>query len=75
MRPAGTAILTQQMDESTGQGFSTYREIFSDDYLYLSLQGFPFEVASSTGLTGKGPGTIVVRLTNEWAKKLGLLKD
>jgi hypothetical protein len=65
----------QQTDESTGQGFSMYRELFSDDYLYLTLEGFPFEVASSAGLTGNGPATIVVRLTDEWAKKLGLLKE
>lgn len=67
--------MKQQIDGGNGQGFSVYCELFSDDFLYLELQGFPFEVTSTAGPAGQGPGTVVIRLPNEWARKIGLLNE
>jgi len=69
VRPEGTTLLTQEVDGNTGEGFSVYFELFSGGFLYLLLQGFPFEIASSALFTGNGPGTVVVRLPVEWTKK------
>jgi hypothetical protein len=42
--------------------------------VFLELNGFPFEAASSTALSGQGPARITVRLPNVWVRKLGLLE-
>jgi hypothetical protein len=67
------ASLKYERDEASGQQFHLYNEVFDDDHVYLELEGFPFEAASSIVLSGQGPGRVAVRLPNEWARKLGLL--
>ncbi len=62
-----------ETDDASGQQIHLYREVFDDDHVYLKLTGFPFEAASSAELSGQGPGRVAIRLSHEWAKKLGLL--
>jgi hypothetical protein len=61
-------------DESTGQSFHLYEECFEDGNVYLELEGFPFEAASSAMLYDQAPTRLVVRLPTAWAEKLGLLE-
>jgi hypothetical protein len=69
-------ILRQERDESTRQGFQVYNEIFDEEGdIYLELEGFHFEVASSGSLSAmNGKPRLVVRLPREWAQKIGLLE-
>jgi hypothetical protein len=62
-----------ESDDASGQKAHLYEELFDDDHVYLELTGFPFEVASSAGLSGQGPGRVAIRLPLVWAKKLGLV--
>ena len=61
-----------ETDDAGGQTVHLYREVFDDDHVYLELTGFPFEVSSSVELSGRGPARLTVRLSHEWAGKLGL---
>jgi hypothetical protein len=61
-------ILRQGQNESTGQGFQIYNEIFDEEGdVYLELEGFHFEAASA------GKPRLTVQLPREWAQRLGLL--
>ena len=62
-------------DQATGQGFHLYREVFDepDAFVYLELDGFPFEAVSSMELSASGPTRVAVRLPEAVAQKLGLL--
>jgi len=69
-------ILRQERDESTRQGFQVYNEIFDEEGdVYLELEGFHFEAASSGYLSAmNGKPRLVVQLPREWAQKIGLLE-
>ncbi len=69
-------ILRQERDESTRQGFQVYNEIFDEEgEVYLELEGFRFEAASSGSLSAvNGKPRLVVQLPREWAQKIGLLE-
>ncbi len=62
-----------ETDDASGEQIHLYREVFDDDHVYLELTGFAFEASSSAELPGQGPGRVAIRLSHEWAKKLGLL--
>ena len=68
-------ILRQEWDESTGQGFEVYNQIFDEEGdVYLELEGFHFEAASLGALSVvNGKPRLTVQLPREWAKKIGLL--
>jgi hypothetical protein len=68
------STLKYDRDQTTGQSFHLYEECFEDGHVYLELEGFPFEAASSAILSEEGPSRLVVRLPNAWAQKLGLLE-
>jgi len=76
----GTRITLKHHSESVEAeilGFHLYRECFDKDntYVYLEVSGVPFEAASNTYLdSGKGPSSVAIRLPEEWARKLGLIK-
>jgi hypothetical protein len=61
--------------EEGGAGFNLYRECFDfdDEFVYLEVHGVPFETSSSIGLSGNGPGSVTIRLPDDWARKLGLI--
>ncbi len=65
-----------EYNEATGQMAHLYREGFDEDeeYVYLELQGFPFEASSSLDLSGEGMTRVAVRLPDALARKLGLLE-
>jgi hypothetical protein len=68
-------ILRQERDESTGQGFQVYNQIFDEEGdVYIELEGFHFEAASSAPLV-TGKPRLVVQLPREWAQKIGLLEN
>lgn len=61
-------------DENTGQAFRIYAELFGEKDVYLELEGFRFEAASSGEIReANGQPRLVVQLPKEWAKKIGLL--
>jgi len=69
--------LKHQSDEDAGGGrFHLYRDCFDEDneFVYLELVGVPFETATSSDLSGKGPPRVAVRIPEAWARKLGLVK-
>jgi hypothetical protein len=68
------STLKSEWDQTTGQGFQLYEEMFDEENVYLELQGFTFEAANSTSLRDDGPNRIAIRLPNAWARKLGLLE-
>ena len=69
-----SSIRYEHTDE-TGTGFHLYAEIFEEENVYLELEGFDFEVSSTSLADGKKYQRLVVRFPIEWAKKLGLLED
>jgi hypothetical protein len=72
MSTRGTIRL--ERDEATGQGIHLYREVFDDvNHLYVALEGFHFEAASSMNLSGEWGPRLTLKLPNEWARKLGLI--
>lgn len=66
--------LKHERDEATGQGVHLYREVSDDGHVYLEVDGFPFEAASSVDLSGEGAMHLTIRFPKEWARKLGLLQ-
>ena len=62
-------------EEGTPNGwFHLYNEVFDDEYVYLEFGGVPFEAASCAHLdAGTGPGSVAIRIPNEWARRLGLI--
>ena len=68
------ASLKYERDDAAGQQFHLYREAFDEDeQVYLVLEGFPFEAASSMDLSGQGVTRVAIRLPDTWANKLGLI--
>lgn len=59
------------------RGFHLYREAFDEGnaYVYLEVNGVPFEATGADPLSGTGANSITVRLPNEWARKLGLIES
>jgi len=50
------ATLKFECDESTRQQFHLYNDLYDEDHVYLALEGFHFEAASSMNLSGEwGP--------------------
>jgi hypothetical protein len=42
--------------------------------VYLELGGVPFEAANCAHLdVGTGPGSVTIRIPNDWARRLGLV--
>jgi hypothetical protein len=63
-------------DDQSGGWFHLYRECFDeeDEFVYLELGGVPFEAVNTVNLTEeKGPGSIRMRIPEDWARRLGLL--
>ena len=60
-------------DKATGRVIHLYREAFDEDNLYLNLEGFHFEAASSMDLSGQWGPRLTVKLPQVWAQKLGLI--
>ena len=63
-------------DELGGGWFHLYRECldFEDEFVYLELGGVPFEAVNTVDLTEeRGPGSIRMRIPEDWARRLGLL--
>ena len=51
-----------------------YNEIFDEEgEVYLELEGFHFEAASSGGMNGKP--RLTVQLPRDWAQKIGLVDN
>jgi len=65
--------LKYEYDESARQMFHLYNEGFDEDHVYLNLEGFHFEAASSMNLSGEWGPRLTVKLPNSWAHKLGLI--
>lgn len=63
-----------ERDETTRQLFHIYNEGFDEDHVYLALEGFHFESASSMSLSGEWGPRLTVKLPNNWAHKLGLIE-
>jgi hypothetical protein len=76
-RMSTKSSLKFEHNEATGQMAHLYREVFDEgqEYVYLELQGFPFESSSSVDLSGKGITRVAVRLPDALARKLGLLGE
>jgi len=70
-------IIKQHFEKDTGRSFQVYNEIFDEEgEVYLELEGFHFEVASSGGIgVVNGRPRLVVQLPREWAQKIGLLEN
>jgi hypothetical protein len=70
-----TKISVKYHSEESGAGFCFYRECFDfdEEFLYLEVRGVPFETTSSTELSGSGPGSVTIRLPDDWARKLCLI--
>lgn len=65
-------IMKQHFEKDTGRSFQVYYEMLDEgDDVYLELEGFHFEAASSGGMNGKP--RLTVQLPREWAQRLGLL--
>ena len=66
--------LKHERDEATGQAVHLYREAFDKAHVYLEVEGFHFEAASSDELSGSGGLRVAIRFPKEWARRLGLLE-
>lgn len=64
--------------EEQGEGwFHLYRECFDEEntFVYLELGGVSFQAASSAYLdAGTRPGSVAVRIPEDWARRLGLVE-
>ena len=69
-------IMKQHFEKDTGRSFQVYYEMLDEgDDVYLELEGFHFEAASSGYLSAmNGKPRLVVQLPREWAQKIGLLE-
>jgi hypothetical protein len=65
--------LKYEDDQTTGQRFHLYEEVFDEGNIYLELTGFQFEASSSAELSGNGVPRLVVKLPVAWAQKLGIV--
>ena len=69
--------LKYESDETVGGWFHLYREAFDGHggmYVYLEFGGVQFEASSSMDLSDMGPTSVSIRIPDEWARKLGLIK-
>ena len=67
------STLKYEDDQTTGQRFHLYEEVFDEGNIYLELTGFQFEASSSAELSGNGVPRLVVKLPVAWAQKLGIV--
>jgi hypothetical protein len=67
--------LKYERDQATGQQVHLYEDVFDEENVYLEIEGFPFDAASSVQLSGNGPARLTIRFPNAWARKLGLLES
>lgn len=65
--------LMYERDEATRQQVHLYTEAFDEDHVYLAVEGFAFEAASSMNLSGEWGPRMAFKLPNQWALKLGLI--
>jgi hypothetical protein len=65
--------LKYNRDEAAGQQVHLYQDVFDEENVYLEIEGFPFDAASSVELSGNGSAHLTIRFPNAWARKLGLL--
>lgn len=70
-------MLKEYWDDNTGQNVQVYNALFDEEGdVYLELEGFQFEAASSSAIgVVNGKPHLVVQLPREWAQKIGLLAD
>lgn len=69
-----TSIKYHKEEGTQGGWFHLYNEIFDEDYVYLEFGDAPFQATSCAHLdTGAGPGSVAVRIPNDWARRLGLI--
>lgn len=75
MSTKSSSSSSQYHSEEGGAGFHLYRECFDcdEEFVYLEVRGVPFETSSSIELSGNGPGSVTIRLPDDWARKLGLI--
>jgi len=61
-----------QIHQDEDASFHLYYECFDDpiEFVYLELDGVPFEIESSACLSGKGPSHLRVRIPAKWAPDL-----
>jgi hypothetical protein len=67
------ATLKYERDDSTRKEFHLYNDLYDEDHLYLALEGFHFEAASSMNLSGEWGPRLTLKLPNSWAHKLGMI--
>ena len=67
------ATLKLECDETTRQQFHLYNDLYDENHVYLALEGFHFEVASSVDLSGEWGPRLTLKLPNSWAHKLGMI--
>jgi hypothetical protein len=67
---------SESMEGGIG-GFHLYSECLDEDnrYVYLELNGVPFEAVTADPISGRGSNSITVQLPVEWARKLGLIES
>jgi hypothetical protein len=63
-----------EQNEATREAVHVYEEAFDEEHIYIDFEGFHFEAASSMDLSGEWGPRLTLRLPNEWARKLGLIK-
>lgn len=67
--------LKYESDETADGWFHLYREPLDEDaYVYLEFGGVQFEASSSMDLSDIGPTSVSIRIPEEWARKLGMIK-
>jgi hypothetical protein len=64
-----------ERDETTRQEFHLYNDLNDEDHVYLALEGFHFEAASSMDLSGEWGPRLTLKLPHAWAQKLGLIES
>jgi hypothetical protein len=67
--------LKYECDPATGEQFHLYRDWPDEDCVILELEGFAFESAAWVTSTGVNKTRIEIRITDRWARKLGLIGD
>lgn len=67
--------LKYERDAVTRQQIHLYTEVFDEEHVYLALEGFAFEAASSMDLSGEWGPRLAFKLPNHWALKLGLIQS
>jgi hypothetical protein len=68
------STLKHERDDTTRQEFHLYNDLYDEDHVYLALEGFHFEAASSMNLSGEWGSRLTLKLPCGWARKLGLIE-